>query len=127
MVGMRVVAIANRTLETAERAFADAGVDALRERARPGGPGRRSLDRGGRAVTDDPLLLCRAPGHRGDHRVHRRVELGARVAIEAIANGKHVMLMNAEVDATVGPILKVLADRAGVVSPTPTATSPAWR
>jgi predicted homoserine dehydrogenase-like protein len=43
------------------------------------------------------------------------VESGARVATEAIANRKHVLLVNAELDATVGPILKVLADRAGVV------------
>jgi len=43
------------------------------------------------------------------------VESGARVVTEAIANRKHVLLVNAELDATVGPILKVLADRAGVV------------
>ena len=43
------------------------------------------------------------------------VEFGARVALDAIRNGKHIVLMNAEVDATVGPILKVHADRAGVV------------
>jgi len=43
------------------------------------------------------------------------VEFGARVALEAIAHGKHVILSNAELDATLGPILKVYADRAGVV------------
>jgi predicted homoserine dehydrogenase-like protein len=37
------------------------------------------------------------------------------VALEAIRHGKHVILMNAEVDSTIGPILKVYADRAGVV------------
>jgi predicted homoserine dehydrogenase-like protein len=35
--------------------------------------------------------------------------------MQAIENGKHVILMNAELDAVVGPILKVYADRAGVV------------
>ena len=61
MVGMRVVAIANRTLETAERAFADAGVDrysAVTDQQDLD----RLLDHGERAVTTDPLLLCRAPG-----------------------------------------------------------------
>jgi predicted homoserine dehydrogenase-like protein len=43
------------------------------------------------------------------------VEFGARVALGAIEHGKHVVLMNAEVDATVGPLLKAHADRAGVV------------
>ena len=67
------------------------------------------------AVTSDPLLLCRAPGIEAIIECTGEVEFGARVVTEAIANGKHVMLMNAELDATAGPILKVLADRAGVV------------
>lgn len=114
MVGMRVVAIANRTVETAERAFADAGIDTseqVRDQAALDG----LLDRGGRAVTSDPLLLCRAPGIEAIIECTGEVEFGARVATEAIANRKHVLLVNAELDATVGPILKVLADRAGVV------------
>jgi predicted homoserine dehydrogenase-like protein len=114
MVGMRVVAIANRTVETAERAFADAGIDAS-EQVRDQDALDGLLDRGGRAVTSDPLLLCRAPGIEAIIECTGEVEFGARVATEAIANRKHVLLVNAELDATVGPILKVLADRAGVV------------
>ena len=37
------------------------------------------------------------------------VEFGAHVMLEAFAHGKHVVLMNAEVDATIGPILQVYA------------------
>jgi predicted homoserine dehydrogenase-like protein len=43
------------------------------------------------------------------------VEFGARVAVDAIRHRKHVVLVNAELDSTVGPILKFYADRAGVV------------
>jgi predicted homoserine dehydrogenase-like protein len=114
MVGMRVVAIANRTRETAERAFADAGVDrysAVTDQEALD----RLLDREERAVTTDPLLLCRAPGIEAIIECTGEVEHGARVATEAIANRKHLLLVNAELDATVGPILKVLADQAGVV------------
>ena len=114
MVGMRVVAIANRTVETAERVFTDAGVEDSVQVS-----DQEALDRllagGGRAVTSDPLLLCRTPGIEAIIECTGEVEHGARTATEAIANRKHVMLMNAELDATVGPILKVLADRAGVV------------
>lgn len=113
-VGMRVVAIANRTLETAEQAFLDAGVDDV-SRADDQAALDRVMDRGGRAVTSDPLLLCRTPGIEAIIECTGEVEHGARVATEAIANRKHVLLVNAELDATVGPILKVLADRAGVV------------
>ncbi len=114
MVGMRVVAIANRTVETAERVFADAGIGTS-SRCATRTALDSLLDRGGRAVTSDPLLLCRAPGIEAIIECTGEVEFGARVATEAIANRKHVLLVNAELDATVGPILKVLADRAGVV------------
>ena len=40
------------------------------------------------------------------------VEFGAQVVLEAFAHGKHVVLMNAEVDATIGPILQVYAHAA---------------
>lgn len=43
------------------------------------------------------------------------VEYGAKVALCAIEGGKHVIMMNAETDATVGCALKKLADEAGVV------------
>ncbi len=114
MTGMRVVAIANRTVETAERVFADAGVEnSVRV------SDQEALDdvlaRGGQAVTSDPRLLCRAPGIEAIIECTGDVEAGAHVVTEAIAHRKHVLLVNAELDATVGPILKVLADRAGVV------------
>ena len=114
MVGMRVVAIANRHVETAERVFADAGVEDVIQVS-----DQEALDgllaRGGRAVTSDPLPLCRAPEIEAIIECTGDVESGARVATKALANHKHVLLVNAELDATVGPILKVLADRAGVV------------
>ena len=114
MVGMQVVAIANRTLENAERAFAAAGVEDYGTVADQAAMDDR-LGRGGRAVTSDPLLLCRTPGIEAIIECTGEVEAAAQVVTEAIANGKHVLLVNAELDATVGPILKVMADRAGVV------------
>jgi predicted homoserine dehydrogenase-like protein len=113
-VGMRVVAVANRTLEGAQRAYRESGVDgvrvvdsaaALEEAIRSGTP----------AVTEDALLLCRADGIDAIVEVTGTIEHAARVTLEAIAHGKHVVLMNAEVDGTIGPILKTYADRAGVV------------
>ena len=43
------------------------------------------------------------------------VGFAARVVLDAIAHGKHAIVMNAELDGTLGPLLKVYADRAGVV------------
>ncbi|HLS54405.1 MAG TPA: NAD(P)-dependent oxidoreductase [Tissierellaceae bacterium] len=41
--------------------------------------------------------------------------VGAKVAIDAIENGKHMVMLNVEADATIGPILNKLAKDAGVV------------
>jgi predicted homoserine dehydrogenase-like protein len=67
------------------------------------------------AVCEDALLLCRAEGIDAIVEVTGAVEFGSRVVLEAIEHGKHVVLMNSELDGTLGPILRVRADRAGVV------------
>ena len=112
--GMRLVAISNRTIEKAERAYLDADAGVV-ERVQD----RRGLEdaiaRERFAITDDPMLLCEADGIDAIIEVTGDVELGAQVTLRAIEHGKHVVLMNAELDATVGPILKTYADRSGVV------------
>lgn len=42
-------------------------------------------------------------------------EAGARVAVDAITNRKHIVMLNVETDIVIGPLLKKLADNAGVV------------
>jgi predicted homoserine dehydrogenase-like protein len=112
--GMSLVAISNRTLEKAKRAYQEAGiVDVeevtsliqLEENIR-----QRKL-----SITIDPFLLCEAEGIDVIVEVTGAIERGAQVAMRAIQNRKHVVLMNAELDGTIGPILKVHADQAGVV------------
>ncbi len=112
--GMRVVAIANRTLETAARAYREAGIESTRT-VDSVGQLERAIESGEAAITDDPLLLCRAGGIDCIVEVTGTIELAARVTLEAVAHRKHVVLMNAEVDGTVGPILKTYADREGVI------------
>jgi predicted homoserine dehydrogenase-like protein len=112
--GMQVAAIANRTLETARRAYREAGQPEMRT-VETVAQLEQAIEAGVPAVTDDPLLLCRAGGIDCIVEVTGTIEHAARIALEAIQHGKHVVLMNAEVDGTVGPILKTYADRAGVV------------
>jgi len=42
-------------------------------------------------------------------------EIGSQAALKAIYNGKHIVMLNVETDVTVGPLLKKMADSAGVV------------
>ncbi|MCS6948553.1 MAG: hypothetical protein NZM12_13160 [Steroidobacteraceae bacterium] len=112
--GIRLAAVVNRHIEQAERAYRDSGVDELRRVDTPAQLDR-AIESGTYAVTDDPAVACRAGRIEAIIETTGDVEYGATVALEAILHGKHVVLMNAEVDSTVGPILKVHADRAGVV------------
>lgn len=43
------------------------------------------------------------------------VEFGTHVVLEAFKHGKDVVLLNAELDATIGPILQIYADKHGVI------------
>jgi predicted homoserine dehydrogenase-like protein len=114
MPAIRLVAICNRTLSQAERAYRDAGVESVRQISSQSAL-EQAISQGQYAVTDDPMLLCRAGQVEAIIETTGEVEPGAQVALEAIRNGKHLVLMNAEVDASVGPILKVYADRTGTV------------
>jgi predicted homoserine dehydrogenase-like protein len=66
-------------------------------------------------VTDDPFLLCCTEQIDVLVDLTGSVEFGAHVVLEAAPNGKHIVLMNAELDATIGPILNVYTQRAGVI------------
>ena len=111
--GMELVAISNR-----HRRGRPCGVRRSRERAVVHARSV-ALDgciaRGQRAITDDPTLLCDATEIDVILEVTGAIEFSAHVAMRAIARGKHVVMMNAELDGTLGPILKTYADRAGVV------------
>jgi predicted homoserine dehydrogenase-like protein len=112
--GMRVAAIANRTLDGARRAYREAGQEEMRAVDSLASL-ESAIAAGIPAVTQDALLLCQADGIEAIVEVTGTIEHAARVTLEAIRHGKHVVLMNAEVDGTIGPILKSYADKAGVV------------
>ncbi len=111
--GMQLVAIAERTLDKARAAYEFAGAGPVEEAA-----SAAQLDdaarRGRPAVTEDAMLLCEAEGIDVVLESTGDIGFAAGLVSAAIRHGKHAV-MNAEVDATVGPILKVHADRAGVV------------
>ena len=112
--GLRLVAIANRTVDVARNAYAFAGVTDVVEATSPG-----MLDQAIRqkryVVTNDPSVVCKAEGVEVVVEATGTIEFGAWVVTQAIENCKHIILGNVELDATLGPILKSYADRAGVI------------
>ncbi len=61
-------------------------------------------------LTDDPSVLTACDTIDMLVEVTGTVEPAARVALDAFDHGKHVVLVNAELDSLLGPILKVKAD-----------------
>lgn len=112
--GIELVAISNRHLAAAERAYRDAGVHDIRA-VESVSELEDAISLGAYAVAEDALLLARAGGIDAIIEVTGAVEFAAHVVVEAIQHGKHIILMDAELDGTLGPILRVYADRAGVV------------
>jgi predicted homoserine dehydrogenase-like protein len=112
--GMRMAAVYNRKPERAVGVYRYAGCEDV---AVVGS--QRELDdrirRGLPTVSEDPYAICRSPEVDVVVDVTGSVEFGARVILEAFEHGKPVVLMNAEVDATLGPILRVYGKRHGQI------------
>ena len=111
--GMRVVAISNRHPERGAEVFRYAGVEPVIVDS------EKQFDdvvRSGRAaVTDDALVLCRSDNVDIVCEITGAVDFGAQVLLEAFSHGKDVVLLNAEVEATLGPILHTYADKGGAI------------
>ncbi|WP_432708684.1 NAD(P)H-dependent oxidoreductase [Pedobacter sp.] len=112
--GMKLVAISNRTIEKAKKAYEEAGIFDISE-THTVSQVEENIRQQTVSITTDPLILCEAEGIDVIVEVTGSIERGAQVVMHAIQNRKHVVLMNAELDGTIGPILKVHADKAGVV------------
>ena len=112
--GIRLVAVANRTPKHGERAFREAGITAWQQvgavREAESAIARRIP-----VLTDDPFVLTACDAVDVIVEVTGTIEAAAHVALAAFRHGKHVVLVNAELDSLLGPILKAKADEAGVV------------
>jgi predicted homoserine dehydrogenase-like protein len=112
--GMELVAIYNRHLEGAVRAYKEAGITDNQE-IQNAQTLEDNIRKGRFSVTENPSSICQAESIDAIIEVTGSIEFSAKVILEAIEHKKHVIMMNAEVDGTIGPILKTYADKAGVV------------
>lgn len=112
--GMKLVAIANRRIDSAIQAYNEAGIESVAQT-----DNKTMLEdniKGGKyTVTENASIICEADGIDVVIEVTGSVEYAANLILRAIEHKKHVVMMNPEVDGTVGPILKKYADKAGVV------------
>lgn len=112
--GIRLAAIANRTVEHAETALREAGIKAWCNADSPT-EAETAIAHGIPVLTSDPSVLTACDAIDLLVEVTGTIEAAAHVVLDAFDQGKHVVLVNAELDSLLGPILKAKADEAGVV------------
>jgi predicted homoserine dehydrogenase-like protein len=112
--GMRLAAVSSRDPARAAKAFTDAGV-AHPRLAETLDEFSDAVRRGASVFTSNWRLLCESDEIDVVIDVTGAVEFGAHLALAAIEHGKHLILSNAELDGTVGALLKRRGDEAGVI------------
>ena len=112
--GMKVAAISNRNIQKARDLCTYADILDVAEVGTTHAL-EENVGRGRCCITDDALLLTQAANIDVLVELTGHVEFGAVVVMSAISNGKPVVLMNAELDGTIGPIIQQYAQKAGVM------------
>jgi len=112
--GMRMAAIYNRRPERALDVYRYAGCEDVKTVSTQAALDE-AVGRSQPVVPEDPYFICRCPEIDVVVDVTGSLEFSARVILDAVAHGKPVVLMNAEVDATIGPILRVHAKKHGQI------------
>ncbi len=111
---IHLAVIANRTPEHARKVFEIAGVDSV-DLISTVSELDNVIAKRTYAVTDDPNIIFDCGQIDAVIETTGEVEFGAWVALKSIKSGKHTVVLNCEMDATVGPLLKTYADAQGVV------------
>ena len=116
MKGMRVAATSDINLDNVKHAYSIAGINdadvAVPENI---GGADQALDEGKYLALTDTDLLCEVKGLDVIVDATGVPEVGALVAVKAIENKKHIVMLNVEADITVGVYLNKLAGENGVV------------
>lgn len=112
--GMRVVGISNRTVDKALNCYHQAGVE---DASIVGNASQLddAIAQGKYAVCESATILCEAQGVDIIVEATGTIDYAASTVLKAAEHQKPVVLLNAELDATLGPILKHYADQSGVL------------
>lgn len=112
--GIHLAGVYDHNREHAERSLIRAGMDTIVEIS-----SRKDVEENTRnentVIVPDPSVLLEADNIDAVVEATGDVEFGTNIALRAIEQGKHIIQMNAELGALLGPILKYKADKAGVI------------
>jgi len=116
MQGLTPAVVSSRNVENAVTALCDAGVDRTDILiANTLSQVNEAMERGKFVATSDLDALTRANLLDCVIDATGIPDVGARVAHDALTHKKHVVMLNVETDVVIGPYLKQLAEREGVI------------
>jgi len=116
MKGMKVMIIVDINVDLALSAFKGAGIpeDNIKK-AHTLSEANSWIEKGNYVVSDNQEFVSRANLIDVCIDATGVPEVGAQMAYDAILNKKHVVMLNVETDVVIGPMLKKMADAAGVI------------
>ncbi|MBP9477812.1 MAG: NAD(P)-dependent oxidoreductase [Sebaldella sp.] len=116
MVGMNPSIVADINIENAKKAFINAGIpeDKIKY-TKCVDESDEWIGQGNYVVTEDAKVITESKKIQVLIEATGVTEVGAKIALDTIMGKKHLVMLNAETDVVIGPLLKKLADNAGIV------------
>jgi predicted homoserine dehydrogenase-like protein len=115
MKGMEVLVVVDLTLDRAAQAYQHSKHRGEVRRTDSLAEAEAAVRAGVRVATTDHRIATRLSRVEAVVDATGQAEMGAVVSLDAFDHEKHVVMMNVECDVTVGPVLRRLAQNAGVV------------
>ncbi|NMB09497.1 MAG: NAD(P)-dependent oxidoreductase [Tissierellia bacterium] len=116
MAGMETIIVIDRDVEEAKDAYLTAGISEDKIKvASTIEEVNKYTDEGYYVVGTDFNIACKSNPAEAVVDATGSIEAGAEIALNTILNKKHIIMLNAETDSVIGPILKKFADEAGVI------------
>jgi len=115
MQGMEMDIVVDLKTETCRRAYEAAGYKGELAETDDLAECEQALAEGKKVISTNYLLAVKASPIESVIDATGSPEMGARISLECFNQKKHIVMMNVECDITVGPILRQMAENAGVV------------
>jgi predicted homoserine dehydrogenase-like protein len=115
MVGMEILAVVDLKAEAATKAYRIAGCAADIVETEELGEAEEAVRAGKKVSTSDYRIAVSLSAVQVVIDATGSPEMGARISWDCIRHKKHIVMMNVECDVTIGPILRQMAESAGIV------------
>lgn len=115
MKGMEIDVVVDLKTETCRNAFVAANYAGELCDTNDLAQAEAAIDQGKRVIATDYRVAVKARQIDCVIDATGSPEMGARISLECFANKKHIVMMNVECDVTIGPLLRKMAEQAGVV------------